>query len=174
MYQPSELSQQESQWQKPECNTVAVIVDKDGGRRKINQVSDWQFEVTRYKGRPATASELSFQIDRLRRNYTLMKPDFFAALANELAADEWPIERIKDAVTHTLRVKTGGFMTIADIFNYDKPFKLYNHKGYSWLISSGRATDKDACGPLSDFDKITIEGKVFFYLKKDLPKNQAR
>ena len=168
MYQPSELSQQDSQWQKPEFNTVAVITDKDGTSRKVRQVSDIKFEVTRYKGKPATAAELSVQIDRLRRNYTQMKPDFFAVLANELATDEWPIERIKDAVTHVLRTKTGGFIGIADIFSYDKPMKLYNHSGYCWLINNHQATDEDGCGPKSDFGKINIDGKVFWYLKKDL------
>lgn len=140
--------------------------------RKVRQVSDIQFAVTTYKGKPATIAEVSEQIDRLRRNYTQMKPDFFAVLANELAADEWPVERIKDAVTHTLRTKTGGFISIADIFSYDKPMKLYNHSGYQWLIGNHRAIDKDSCGPMSDFGKITIDDKVFFYLKKDLPKNK--
>lgn len=137
--------------------------------RKIRQVDENKCEVSLYKGNPATESEVAIQIDRLRRNYTQMKPDFFASLANELAADEWPAERIKDAVTHVLRVKPGGFISIADIFNFDKPMKLYTHKGYQWLINNQRATDADSCGPKSDFGKITIDGKVFFYLKKDLP-----
>ena len=136
--------------------------------RKVRQVSDIQYAVTTYKGQPATIAEVSAQIDRLRRNYTQMKPDFFAVLTNELAADEWPVERIKEAVTHTLRTKTGGYISIADIFSFDKPMKLYNHSGYQWLISTNRAKD-NADRAKSDFDTITIGGKVFFYLKKDLP-----
>ena len=140
--------------------------------RKIRQVDDKQFEVTLYKGNPATENEVAIQIDRLRRNYTQMKPDFFASLANELAADEWPAERIKDAVTHLLRTKNGGFIAIADVFNFDKPMRLYNYSGYCWLISNNRAQDKDSCGEKSDFGKITVDGKVFFYLKKDLHGNK--
>lgn len=128
-----------------------------------------KFEVSTYNGEPATDSEISTEIDRLRRNYTQMKPDFFAVLANELMMDKWPISRIKDAVNHVMRTKPGGFLSIADIFSYDKPMKLYNYSGYCWLISSNRAKDEDACGEKSDFGKITIEGKVFWYLKKDLP-----
>ena len=164
MYQPSELSQQDSHWQRPTVEVVARLADG----RKVRQVDQYKFEVTTYKGKPATAAELSTQIDRLRRNYTQMNPDFFAVLANELAVDEWPIERVKDAVTHVLRVKPGGFLSIADIFSYDRPMKLYNHSGYEWLITSRRAVDADGCGPKSDFGKINIDGKVFWYLKKDL------
>ena len=167
MYQPSELSQQDSQWQTPTANVVALMPDG----RKVRQVSDIKLEVTTYKGAPATAAEITSQIDRLRRNYTQMKPDFFAVLTNELAVDEWPIERIKDAVTHVLRTKTGGFISIADIFSYDKPMRLYNHNGYMWLIGSGRARD-NVDPAKSDFGTIKIEGKVFFYLKKDVPQKK--
>lgn len=164
IFQQNGLSNADSQWQRPECNIVARMADG----RKVRQVNDMKYEVSLYKGNPATASEVAIQIDRLRRNYTQMKPDFFAALANELAADEWPIDRIKDAVTHVLRSKNGGFIAIADIFNYDKPMKLYNHSGYMWLIDTHRA--KDNPNPeKSDFGTVKIDGKVFFYLKKDLP-----
>ena len=166
MYQPSELSQQDGQWQKQECESVAVMPDG----RKIKQVTEYRYEVTMYKGLPATNQELQVQIDKLRRNYTQMKPDFFATLANELMAEKWTAERIKDAVTHVMRTKTGGFLSVADIFSYDKPMKLYNYSGYQWLINNRRATDKDGCGEQSDFGKITVDGKVFFYLKKDIPK----
>ena len=168
MLQPSELLPLASQWQRPTIDVVAKLADG----RKVRQVNDYKLEVTTYKGQPATPAELSTQIERLRRNYTQMKPDFFAILTNELAADEWPIERIKDAVTHVLRTKTGGFIGIADIFNYDKPMKLYNYGGYCWLINNFRAQDKDGCGPLSDFGKIIIDGKCFWYLKKDLPQKK--
>lgn len=169
MFQQIELLPPDSQWQRPESNVVATFTDQDGFKRKIRQVSDTKFEVSLYKGQPATAAEMAQQIDKLRRNYTMMKPDFFAALANELANDEWPIERIKDAVTHLLRTKEGGFISIADIFNYDKPMKLYNHAGYCWLISNKRAKDDDCCGEKSDFGTVNIAGKTYFYLKKDLP-----
>ena len=172
MYQPSELSKQESQWQGQTIDTVEVLVDADGSRRKVRQVSDMQFAVTTYKGKPATNVELTTQIDRLRRNYTQMKPDFFAVLTNELVADEWTAERIKDAVTHVMRTKTGGFISIADVFSYDKPMKLYNYSGYCWLINNLRAKD-DADPAKSDFGTIKIEGKVFWYLKKDLPQKSV-
>lgn len=164
MFQQNESLPPDSQWQRPECNVVAKLADG----RKIRQVNDMKFEVTLYKESPATASEVAIQIDRLRRNYTQMKPDFFAALANELAADAWPADRIKDAVTHVLRTKPGGFIAIADIFSFDKPMKLYNYSGYVWLITTNRAKD-DPNPEKSDFGTIKIEGKVFFYLKKDIP-----
>lgn len=165
MYQQSELSQQAEQWQRQGDNIVATMDDG----RKIRQVNEYRFEVSLYKGQPATDAEMSEEIGRLRRNYTQMKPEFFAELANELVADRWPIKRIKDAVNHVMRTKPGGFLSIADIFAYDKPMKLYNYSGYCWLINNNRATDKDGCGEKSDFGKITIDGKVFWYLKKDLP-----
>ena len=149
-YQQNELLPPDSQWQRPESNAVATFTDQDGFKRKIRQVSDTKFAVSLYKGQPATAAEMAQQIDKLRRNYTMMKPDFFAALANELAND-------------------GGFISIADIFNYDKPMKLYNHAGYCWLISNKRAKDEDSCGEKSDFGTVNIAGKKYFYLKKDLP-----
>lgn len=165
MYQATELSQRDGQWQPLECSVVAKL--NDG--REIRQVSELKCEVTLYKGAPASDVELSTQIDRLRRNFTQMKPDFFAVLANELTEAKWPAERIKDAVTSVMRTKAGGFFSIADIFQYDKPMKLYTHAGYCWLINNGRAKDADCCGEKSDFGKIIVDGKCFFYLKKDVP-----
>lgn len=165
MYQQNELLPPAEQWQKHGINVVAVMADG----RKIRQVDENKCEVSLYKGNPANDAQIGEEIGRLRRNYTQMKPDFFAELANELMADRWPAERIRDAVNHVIRTKPGGFISIADIFNFDKPMKLYTHKGYQWLVNNQRATDADSCGPKSDFGKITIEGKVFFYLKKDLP-----
>lgn len=133
-------------------------------------MSDYVCEVTTYKGEPATDSEIRMQIERLRRNYTQMKPDFFAVLANELMSEQWTAERIKDAVTHILRTKTGGWLTVADIFSYDRPFKLYTHSGYQWLINNNRAKDVDGCGEKSDFGIWREGGMVFFCLKKDLIK----
>lgn len=165
MFQQNELLPPAEQWQKQGTNVVAVMADG----RKIRQVDENKCEVSLYKGNPANDAQIGEEIGRLRRNYTQMKPDFFAELANELMADKWPAERIKDAVNHVIRTKPGGFISIADIFTFDKPMKLYTHKGYQWLVNNQRATDVDSCGPKSDFGKITIEGKVFFYLKKDLP-----
>ena len=148
------------------------MVANDGSKRKVRQVDEYKLEVTTYKGQPATASEIGAQIEKLRRNFTLMKPDFFAVLTNELAAEEWTAERIADAVKHVLHTKTGGYLAVADVLSYDKPMKLYTHLGYCWFIDNHRATDKDGCGEKSDFGKIIINGKCFFYLKKDLPKNK--
>ena len=166
-YQQSESLQPAGQWQRQGDDVVAVMADG----RKVRQVSEQKYEVSLYKGKPATDAELSEEIGRLRRNYTQMKPEFFAELANELTADRWPAKRIKDAVSHVLRTKPGGFLSIADIFSYDKPMRLYNYSGYYWLVSSNRARD-NRVPEKSDFGKITIEGKVFWYLKKDLPINK--
>ena len=160
------MSQPAEQWQRQGDDVVAVL--EDG--RKIRQVSEHRCEVTLYKGKPASDAQISEEIGRLRRNYTQMKPDFFAQLANELMAERWPAERIKDAVNHVIRTKPGGFLSIADVYSYDKPMRLYNYSGYCWLIHNNRATDVDSCGEKSDFGKITIDGKVFWYLKKDLPR----
>ena len=169
-FQPNGLLQQGEQWQPQDCKVVATLADG----RKIRQVSEQKCEVTTYKGKPATDKEIQAQIDKLRRNYTQMKSDFFAVLINVLTKDKWTAARISDAVSHVIRTKTGGFISVADIMSYDRPMKLYTHSGYEWLISNHRATDEDACGPKSDFsilyiDKGTPQQKAFWYLKKDLP-----
>lgn len=164
-FQQIESLQPAEQWQMQQNEIVAILPDG----RKVRQVSDSKYEVTTYKGNPATDSEISIEIDRLRRNYTMMKADFFAVLTNELIADQWPQQRIKDAVNHVMRTKPGRFLSIADIFSYDKPMRLYNYAGYCWLINNGRASDVDGCGEKSDFGKLKIGEKVFFYLKKDVP-----
>ena len=166
-YQSNELLRPEGNGQTQSVNVVATMPDG----RKVRQVNEMKFEVTTYKGKPASDVEIGEQIERLRKNYTQMGPDFFATLIGELTNDKWPVARIADAVSHVLRTKPGGFLSIADIFQFDKPMKLYNHSGYVWLITSNRA--KDNPNPeKSDFGKITIDGKVFFYLKKDLPTNK--
>lgn len=167
-YQSSELLRPEEHGQTLSTNDVVALLE-DG--RKIRQVSDIKFEVTTYKGAPATNEQLAAQVERLRKNYTQMAPDFFATLIGELTNDKWPAARITDAVSHVLRTKTGGFISIADIFNFDKPMRLYNHAGYCWMIHNQRA--KDNPDPeKSDFGMIKIAGKVFWYLKKDLPTKQ--
>jgi hypothetical protein len=42
-----------------------------------------------------------------------------------------------------------------------------------WLINSGRAQDAKT-REQSDFATIDIDGKTFFYLKKDLPQNKTK
>lgn len=142
--------------------------------RQVRQVSEYQCEVTLYKGNPATNIEIAEQMERLRKNFTQRGDDFYAMLIGELISDRWTAERIKDAVTHVLMTKTGGFISIADIFSFDRPMKLYNYSGYVWLITNHLAQDKDSCGEKSDFGRIKIDGKVFYYLKKDLPINTAK
>lgn len=171
-FQPNGLLQQGEQWQPQDYKVVATLADG----RKIRQVSEQKCEVTTYKGEPATDSEIQVQIDKLRRNYTQMKSDFFAVLINELTKDKWTAARITDAVSHVIRTKTGGFISIADIMSYDRPMKLYSHSGYCWLIDNHRATDADGCGEKSDFgiiyvNKGTPQQKCFWYLKKDVPQN---
>jgi hypothetical protein len=152
--------------------SVDVVATMADGR-KVRQVSETKFEVTTYKGKPATDAEIGEQIERLRKNYTQMGPEFFATLIGELTNDKWPAARIADAVSHVLRTKPGGFLSIADIFSFDRPFKLYNYSGYLWLINSGRAQDAKT-REQSDFATIDIDGKTFFYLKKDLPQNKTK
>lgn len=142
--------------------------------RAIRQVTENRYEVTTYKGEPATDKQISEQIERLRKNYTQMRPDFFAMLVGELTKDRWPAQRISDAVTSVLRNKQGGFLSVADIFSYDKPMKLYNYSGYCWLINNQRAQDCDGCGEKSDFGKLKVGEKIFFYLKRDLPQNAQK
>lgn len=171
--QPNELSQPAENGQNISANNVVAVL-ADG--RKIKQVNDIRLEVTTYKGRPASDAEIAEQIERLRRNYTQMAPDFWATLIGELETDKWPAKRIADAVSHTLRVKTGGFLSVADIMSYDKPMRLYTHSGYCWLINNGKAKDNQDEN-LSDFGKVYInkgtpKQKCFFYLKKDLPIRQ--
>ena len=175
-FQSSELSRLEGLGQTQSGNNVVARL-ADG--RSIRQVNDYKCEVTTYKGAPATDAEIAEQIERLRKNYTQMGADFWATLIGELTNDGWTAARIADAVSHVLRVKPGGFLSIADIFSYDKPMKLYTYSGYCWLINNGKATDVDACGDKSDFGKLyTNKGqpnqKCFWYLKKDVPNNLSR
>jgi len=60
--------------------------------------------------------------------------------------------------------------TIGEFMSYDKPMRLYTHAGYCWLITNGRAQDNPD-PEKSDFGKIMIDGRCFFYLKRDLPQN---
>ena len=165
MFQPNESLQQAEQWQTQDSKIVARLADG----REIRQVNENRCEVTTYKGTPATNAELQTQIEKLRRNYTMMDADFFAILTNELIKVQWPAKRVADAVTSVMRTKSGGFLSVADILSYDKPMKLYNYSGYCWLIHNHRAKD-DADKEKSDFGMIKVDGKVFWYLKKDLPK----
>lgn len=137
--------------------------------RSVKQVDDCTFEVTTYKGKPATQAEIAKETAQLLVAYPKMTDAFMAVLMQEIVEDNWTIEHVKDAVKSLKRRQLYPTFTIGDFMSYDKPFKLYNHSGYEWLITSHRAIDADSCGPKSDFGKITIEGKVFFYLKKDLP-----
>ena len=136
--------------------------------RAVRQVSDIQFEVTTYKGKPATKAEIANETAQLLVVYPKMTDAFMAILMQEIVEDGWTVEHVRDAVKNLKRRQLYPTFTIGDFMSYDKPMKLYNHSGYQWLISTNRAKD-NADRAKSDFDTITIGGKVFFYLKKDLP-----
>lgn len=137
--------------------------------RSVKQVDNYSFEVTTYKGKPATQAEIAKETAQLLVAYPKMPDSFMALLMQEIVEDNWTIEHVKDAVKSLKRRQLYPTFTIGDFMSYDKPMKLYNHSGYEWLVTSKRAVDKDGCGPKSDFGKIKIDDQVFFYLKKDLP-----
>ena len=139
--------------------------------REVRKVNDMSFEVTTYKGKPATKQDIANETAQLLVVYPKMTDAFMAILMQEIVEDKWPIERVRDAVKSLKRKQLFPTFTIADFMSFDKPMRLYNHAGYCWLIGRGYQ-DADSCGEKSDFGKITIDNKVFFYLKKDLPKNK--
>jgi hypothetical protein len=125
--------------------------------------------VTTYKGQPATQTEIARETAALMAAYPKMHDSFMAVLMQQIVEDSWTIERVRDAVKSALRNNFFPIMTIGEFMSFDKPMKLYTYSGYCWLINSGRAKDDDCCGEKSDFGKIVVDGKCFFYLKKDLP-----
>ena len=164
------IAQFKNELQESQSTPLRQTVCKMQDGRTVRQVSDIQFEVTTYKGKPATKAEIANETAQLLVVYPKMTDAFMAVLMQEIVEDGWTIEHVRDAVKSLKRRQLFPTFTIRDFMSFDKPMKLYNHSGYMWLINNNRATDKDSCGPLSDFGKITIDGKVFFYLKKDLPK----
>lgn len=137
--------------------------------RAVRQVDAMRFEVTTYKGKPATKEEIATETAQLMVVYPKMTDAFMAVLMQDIVEEQWPIERVKAAVKSLKKKQLFPTFTIADFMSYDRPMRLYNYSGYCWLINNNRATDIDGCGEKSDFGKITIDGKVFWYLKKDLP-----
>lgn len=136
--------------------------------RNVRQVSDIAFEVTTYKGQPATKSEIANETAQLLVVYPKMTDAFMAILMQEIVEDGWTIEHVRDAVKSLKRRQLYPTFTIGDFMSYDRPMKLYNYSGYCWLINNQRAKD-DADPAKSDFGTIKIDGRVFWYLKKDLP-----
>lgn len=149
----------------PSQQTVGRLADG----RAIRQISELKCEVTLYKGEPATKAEIAKETASLMAAYPKQTDAFMAVLMQQIVDDRWPIERVQDAVKSILRKATYPTFTIAEFMSYDKPMKLYTHAGYCWLINNGRAKDADCCGEKSDFGKIIVDGKCFFYLKKDVP-----
>jgi len=139
--------------------------------RAVRKVSDYQFEVTTYKGTPATKSEIANETAQLLVVYPKMTDAFMAILMQEIVEDGWTIEHVRDAVKSLKRRQLFPTFTIGDFMSFDRPMKLYNHSGYCWLIDTHRAKDNPDPAK-SDFGQIKVDGRVFFYLKKDLPKNK--
>ena len=148
----------------PSRQTVCKL--QDG--RAVRQVNDYSFEVTTYKGKPATKEEIASETAQLLVVYPKMSDAFMAILMQEIVEEGWTIEHVHDAVKSLKRRQLFPTFTIGDFMSFDKPMKLYNHSGYVWLITTNRAKD-DPNPAKSDFGTIKIEGKVFFYLKKDIP-----
>ena len=154
----------------PSPQTVGRLADG----REIRQIDELKCEVTLYKGEPATKAEIAKETAALIAAYPKQTDAFMAILMQQIVDDRWPVERVQDAVKSILRKALYPTFTIAQFMSFDKPMRLYTHAGYCWLINNGRASDKDCCGELSDFGKLIVDGKCFFYLKKDLPQNAQK
>lgn len=146
------------------CN-LAILPDG----RAIRSVDENTCEVTTYKGQPANETEISDAVSTLKMCYPAMKAETMSILCSRWRDERWTAQRITDAIKNLVDTCRYPTFQIADIMSFDRPMKLYTYGGYCWLIAEGRATDVDGCGEKSDFGKMKIGEKTFFYLKKDLP-----
>jgi len=128
--------------------------------RTIKQVDEDSYELTTYRGAPATQKEIESEVEKLRCAYKNMQPQFFAVLASMIAKEKWTAKRISDAVDNTLLNNQYPTLVIGNIMAFDKPKKLYNYSGYCNLITSKKAKHED-------FGKYMLNGKCFWYLKNE-------
>lgn len=146
----SESSSAVSQWQP---RTELALPDG----WELRKVDAESYAVTTYKGEPATQKEITDELTRLHGSFPQTAPSVLATIVEYVKAEGWPLQRLRDAVANV--VKTNQYPTImpAAVLSYDRPKKLYNYLGYCNKIGRGEAED-------SDFGKVIINGKCFFYL----------
>lgn len=141
---------QDSQWQTQEITKLP-----DG--RPIKQVSEDLFEVTLYKGEPATKQQILNDTARLKKAFPQIEDATMAILIERMASAEWTQRHVQDAINHVIDNCEYPTFTIARIMNFDKKKRLYNYSGYCNLISEHKAVHED-------FGTIKIDGRPYWYL----------
>lgn len=103
-------------------------------------------------------------IKKLQVVFARQPKEFFNVLTERIIANGFTDKRLTDAVNHVIDNFEYKELNVSDIIKFDKKVKLYNHSEATYMITSGKATS------FEDFDKITINGTLFRYLKSDKAK----
>lgn len=103
-------------------------------------------------------------IKKLQVVFARQPKEFFNVLTERIIANGFTDKRLTDAVNYVIDNFEYKELNVSDIIKFDKKIKLYNHSEATHMITSGKATS------FEDFDKITINGTLFRYLKSDKAK----
>jgi hypothetical protein len=119
------------------------------------------FELSLYSGGILTDTNIAVQLKKLQTAFPRQPAEFFNVLAERIVANGFTNERLNEAVNKVIDNFQYRELNVSDITRFDKKVKLYTYGGYCDLISRSLAVHED-------FDTKQIDGKYYWFLKKDL------
>ena len=117
---------------------------------KDNKISTYSGETTKI--------EVLKQIENIKKAFPQLPTPFYKMFMERISAkgkgDKWLI----DAVNHVIDTCIYPMPTIAQFLSYDVKIQLYDWGGVVMSMKDGRKWD--------EFEKIEIENKIYYILKK--------
>lgn len=129
----------------------------DGSGRVLERIDDETFEVTTYKGAPATSNELNETMASLMACFPNVTTAMAMEIKKQVIEEKWQAERLHDALVHVKKNCDYLSFGIGKFLGFDKKKRLYNYSGYCNLISEHKAVHED-------FGTIKIDGRPYWYL----------
>lgn len=132
-----------------------------------NSRSTQDLNLSLYHDQKASMDHVAEGISRLQSAFPRMSKEFFSLLFERIDENQFTIKRLEDAINHVIDNFHYREISIADVISYDKRVKLHTYNEVcDSVVSKGLTFD--------DYEKHTIEGKVFWIKKVDLLNNNIK
>lgn len=118
-------------------------------------------ELSLYAGKAPTGADFKTAANRLSIAFPKMTKEFFLLLTEFVAREGFTAQRLEDAVNHVITNFQYKELNISDIVKFDRRARLYTYSEASNMWAARKATP-------ADFEKRTINGKVYRIKKTDL------
>ena len=123
--------------------------------QKVNN----EYSLSTYRGelRPETVAK---SVAKIKAAFPALTPEFFTLLIDRLKEKGFTDERLNDAVNNVIDKCQYPTPTLANFLSFDSRVKVYDYYQLCTMVDRQEAS-------LDSFDKIKINGKLFWVRKSD-------